>query len=144
MSGGPSQPSSPARLRATATANRDDDKAHEMTETKPFLVYLAGPLSHPDVLHQERNVERAMAVAYDVMLAGHQPIVPHLGHYLDRYWHTEMGESVEYETWMDWALALLERCDCLLYMGSSPGADRELTHAIQRGIPVYGSAGDLP
>ena len=108
-----------------------------------MLVYVAGPLTAPSVTEQERNVERAMAVAHDVMQRGHQPIVPHLSHYMDLSWLL-LGDTVPYETWIAWALALLERCDCLLYIGSSPGADRELTHAIQRGIPVYGSAGDLP
>lgn len=111
---------------------------------KPLLVYLAGPLSDPDITQQERHVARAMIVAWDVVQAGHTPVVPHLSHYLDLFWLAEMGESVPYETWIAWSLALLERCDCLLYMASSPGADRELSHAIQRGIPVYGSAGDLP
>jgi hypothetical protein len=49
-----------------------------------------------------------------------------------------------YEDWMEQCLSWVERCDALLRLpGSSPGADREAQHAMQKGIPVFYSLEEL-
>ena len=112
--------------------------------SRALVVYIAGPLSHPDIEEQARNVERAMRAAWHVAQKGHIPLCPHLTHYLNMFWTAFMGDSVPYETWMAWALELVRRSDGLLFLGSSPGADREMSEAICWGLPVWTRLADVP
>lgn len=92
-------------------------------------VYLAGPISRGD---QFLNCARAFREAARLMKAGHEPFVPHLS------FATHMIAPQEYERWMQWDFVWLEQCEALVRLsGESPGADREVKHAEQLGIPVY-------
>jgi hypothetical protein len=109
-----------------------------------MLIYVAGPLSSPDPKVQSLNVQAAKRAARAVWRRGHQPLVPHLTVYLDHYWQKRYGDVVPYETWMTWALELVSRCDALLYLGPSPGADRELAMAWERGKVIYRRVDEIP
>ena len=65
-------------------------------------------------------------------------MVPHLSHYIDQI------QRFDYETWMRWCLAILRRCDAILYLASSPGADRELACAQEWGLIVFRSLEEVP
>lgn len=96
----------------------------------PIYVYVAGPLSLGDTTI---NVRRAVDVAD--ALASHGRIVPFVPH-LSHFWH--FAHMHPYEFWLDMDLAWLEKCDAVLRLsGSSMGADREVSHAKQLGIPVF-------
>lgn len=101
----------------------------------PCLVYVAGPYSSGDTV---ANVEAALDAGHALMDAGFAVVVPHLAHYL------EARRSRPYEEWMALDFALLDRCGALLRLpGHSPGADREVAHALSRGIPVFDSIAAL-
>ena len=81
------------------------------------VVYVAGPLTHGDVM---ANVRAALDVAKALRGWGAVPIVPHLT-VIAHLVHPET-----YETWMAEDFAILARCDALVRIpGHSPGADRE-------------------
>jgi len=108
------------------------------------LVYVAGPLSAET--HKERmdNVARACAAGKAVLDLGHTPFIPHTN-YLYAIWHADMHDSQpDYETFMAWDAEILRRCDGLLYLGASPGADRELAMAEALKLPVYRAVEELP
>ena len=46
---------------------------------------------------------------------------------------------LDYEHYLGWDFAFLEVCEALLFLGSSPGADRERAHAEALGIPIFES-----
>lgn len=104
------------------------------TIAKPIrFVYVAGPLSKPSELD---NIRAAVVWGDRVLDAGFVPLIPHL----DALWH--LISSRPYETWLAWCLAWVERCDAVLRIpGASAGADREVAHARDVGIPVF-YAGD--
>ena len=55
-----------------------------------------------------------------------------------------MVHPEDYETWMKLDFIWVESCDALLRLpGESPGADREVKHAITLGIPVFYSMDEL-
>jgi nucleoside 2-deoxyribosyltransferase len=92
------------------------------------IVYVAGPISS-DPLIGTRN---AILAAAQLRSVGLGFIVPHLSCLF------QMVSPQPYESWMGLDLALIERCDALLRLpGDSFGADREVQHARQQGIPVY-------
>lgn len=94
-------------------------------------IYIAAPYSAPTATEQRVNVEWAIVAAKELIDAGHAPYCPHLSHYIDHHFPRD------YETWMAVGDAFLQVCDGLLYLGPSPGADRERDRAIELGIPVY-------
>ena len=94
------------------------------------LVYLAGPFSQPDPLH---NTHRAIEAAECLLSEGLcTPFVPHL----TALWHIVKPHPIDF--WYEYDLVLLERCDAVLRLpGESIGADREVRHAIEIGLPVF-------
>lgn len=92
-------------------------------------VYVAGPYSQGD---QIDNVRQAVLAGHEILMAGHLPFVPHVCHFA----HYLIPQS--YETWMEFDLAWLETCHCLVRLaGASLGADREVERAKMLGMPIY-------
>lgn len=102
-------------------------------------IYVAGPLSAPTGLDDEEskaaveaNVARAIDAGLRLMDEGLCPYVPHLSYFMDKQ------EARPYEAWMALDFAWISRCCALLRLpGHSPGADREVAHAKELGIPVF-------
>lgn len=100
-----------------------------------ITVYVAGPLTDFGLatpVQRKQNMMKAIGVGEYLLNAGLIPFVPHINEtWDDLYEH-------DYETWMQWCLTFLERCDILYRMsGASTGADREVARAKELGIPVY-------
>lgn len=93
---------------------------------KAVVIYVAGPYSSGGTM---LNIRRAIDAADRLLSSGACPIMPHMMGFLVHY-HS-------YETWMDYCLTLVTRCDAVLRLsGESPGADREVALAQELGIPV--------
>ena len=56
----------------------------------------------------------------------------------------ETGIELDWSDFVKWSLAILPRCDAVLFLGSSPGADLELQKATSLGIPVFNSVDEIP
>lgn len=109
----------------------------------PLLIYVSGPYTADTEHEKQANVNRALDAGIEVHRRGHIPLVPHLTHYFDARTKA-LGENITWEQYMIWDLAILERCDAILYLDSSPGADIELRFAENNGIIVYRSIHDIP
>jgi len=101
-------------------------------------VYIAGPLSSDDPAVKLANVERAMTAALQVIKLGHAPFLPHLFYYLEQH-AALVGIHVSYEEWMELDMKWLRRCAAFIYLGSSPGADRELVESKKLDLPAFNS-----
>lgn len=98
-------------------------------------VYVSGPYTQGDTITNVRYALRAGTLLRD---AGYVPFIPHLF----AFW--ELVAPAPYEVWMELDLAWVEACDALVRLpGDSPGADREVARAKERGIPVYGSVAEF-
>ncbi len=108
------------------------------------LVYVAGPVSaygenhHNAVRVQAQNVNRAMEVAEEVLLAGFFPFIPHLTHFFHIQAKADYGKL-----YYEWDNAILRKCDVLLKFAPSPGADAEEQLAFVLGIPVVYTVDEL-
>ena len=92
------------------------------------LVYIAGPYSHPDPLV---NTRRMIKIADALFRLHVTPLVPHL----TLLW--QLVRVRPYQFWLEYDLQLLSRADVVLRVpGRSEGADAEVAHARQLGIPV--------
>lgn len=117
-------------------------RQHPVTGTGPLCIYVAGPLG-PFGPGRAANVWTAGQAGLEVIRRGHHPLIPHLTHHLDAQARA-LGVHVDYERWMDLDFAWLARADALLYLGPSPGADRELAFACERGLLVLTSIDQVP
>lgn len=103
--------------------------------TRP-LIYVAGPITSDPWGCAPKAVEwaRELRDAFDF-----QSVLPQLSIF------AEMHDHRDYEEYITDGLNLLSRCDGLLRIGGrSPGADREVAWAENRGIPVaYASETNL-
>lgn len=98
-------------------------------------VYIAGPYTHPDPAINTRN---AVLAAEEVVSIGLLPFVPHLTH----LWHLISPHDIEF--WYEYDLKWLQVCQVLWRLpGESKGADAEAEYAIQLGIPIVHSLGQL-
>jgi hypothetical protein len=97
-------------------------------------IYIAGPLSAETPELIDVNVNVAMTAFHALAQEGHYPLCPHVSIFLDRMSISHMS----YEDWLSYDFKWLEVSDAVYRMyGVSPGADREVQFAIERGIPVF-------
>ena len=50
----------------------------------------------------------------------------------------------KYEAVMDISLAVIDKCDAILLLGESPGANKERDLVLSKGLPVYYSIDEIP
>lgn len=96
------------------------------------MVYVAGPISSNPMHGTHAALELATRMLDDDVAL---PFVPHL---------TVLWDIVyprHYETWMKFDIEVIEfKCDAVFRLqGESPGADREVQHARNLELPVFGS-----
>jgi hypothetical protein len=106
-----------------------------------MLIMVAGPYSAPTDKERRRNLQRINQAAAEVYQKGHIPVVGvnaalpvvEAGNFEDNY-DVIMGISV----------ALAEKCDGILCLGSSRGVEMEKEIFVQKGLPVYENINSLP
>jgi hypothetical protein len=111
-------------------------------------IYIAGPYAPRNCsLHQaaqeaQRNVDRAIGAANQLIDYGHFVFVPHLSHFIHihpsclrdygSWWYEEDNTFLEH-----WATALL-------YLAPSFGADNELDLAQRLGLKIFYHVSEVP
>ncbi len=94
-------------------------------------LYIAGPYSSATPAGVEANVAASIDAYNAALDMGCDPYLPHFSHY------AHGRQPRHYEDWMALDLRWLARCDAILRLpGHSPGADREVAHATELGLPV--------
>lgn len=106
-------------------------------------IYVAGPYSADSAEQIVRNVNAALDAGLRLARRGHQPFIPHLTHFLEMRGQ-ETGEGLAYEWYLAYDHFWLTCCDALLLLAHSPGADKELMWAKQRGLLVFMSEDEIP
>lgn len=105
-------------------------------------IYIAGPLSADTPELMEFNMETAVGAGIALMHKGHTPFIPHLSLYIDRL-AVRLGTPLAYEDYMRIDFEWLRECDALLFLRSSPGADREYMLAVEYGKRIFRSVADI-
>ena len=100
--------------------------------TRP-LVYVAGPITGDPW----GCVRRSTRMAHQLDQLGFDAYLPQLS-----VLH-EIVDTKPYDYWVNLGLNVLSRCDGLVRLsGDSPGADREVNHALELGLPVLRYRGE--
>ena len=100
-----------------------------------MLIAVAGPYSADTSEQRQHNLTALNRAAVDVLRLGHIPLIGVNA-------ALPVAECLPananpYEAMMAISLALIDRCDALLLLGESPGANRERDLVRSKGLPVY-------
>jgi Domain of unknown function (DUF4406) len=106
-----------------------------------MMIAVAGPYSAPTAAERQKNLDAMNQAAADLMRHGHIPII---GVNAALPVVEMLDPPDRYEAMMAISLALVARCDAILMIGESPGANRELELLAERACPVYLSLADVP
>lgn len=110
---------------------------------KPKIIYVSGPYSALTREARWNNVLKAVKVGIEIRAKGHYPLIPHLYDDFDEV-AKMMGHNFDWQSYMDMDLAILERCDCLYFIGESKGACIELERAKELGLQIFYSLEEVP
>lgn len=102
-------------------------------------IYVAGPYSAESPAEIDYNVMAADFAARDIAAKGHSPFVPHT-----QSCGWEQDARFCYDDFLRIDFEWLEVCDAILYLGPSPGADKELEYAGILGLTVFRSVEEVP
>lgn len=121
----------------------------DSVSSAPLLILIAGPYrsgtdDDPDAM--AANLGRLEAAAWPVFAAGH---VPMIGEWVALPVLRSAGATVfdplAADVMYPTAERLLAHCDAVLRLpGDSVGADQDVAIALERGLPVYRSAEEIP
>jgi NAD-dependent oxidoreductase involved in siderophore biosynthesis len=107
-----------------------------------MLIAVAGPYSAATQEQRQRNLDSLNEAAAAIFKLGHIPLIGvnaalPVAEWLD-------PDSDRYEAMMTISLAMVDKCDAILMIGSSPGANRERDLVEAKGLPVYKNIDDIP
>lgn len=106
-----------------------------------MTIGLAGPYSAPTAEVRQANLDAMNAAAARLLEMGHVPVIgmnaaiPVL---------VQANVADRYATVMAISLAVISACDALLWIGESPGANKERDLISSQGKPVYTRIEDVP
>ncbi len=107
-----------------------------------MIIGVAGPYSAPTEEQRNKNFEAMNIAAAKVYEKGHIPFIG-LNMALPIVDKTDFYGD-DYAVIMDISLAVMDKCDAILMLGESPGANRERDMILAKGLPVYYSIDEIP
>jgi hypothetical protein len=107
-----------------------------------MLIAVAGPYSADASEQRQRNLDAMNEAAAAIMLRGHIPVIG-VNAALPVVERLRAGVN-RYEAIMAISLALVDKCDAILMIGESPGANRERDIVKGKGLPVYTHIREIP
>lgn len=102
-------------------------------------IYIAGPYTASTPQQIGKNVKRADEIARELLYRGYDPFCPHK---MTQGWENDDRLTMNDFLMMDTAYLL--DCDALLFLGRSPGANKEREIAERVGMPVFENIDDIP
>jgi hypothetical protein len=106
-----------------------------------MLIAVAGPYSAETQEQRQRNLDSLNEAAAAILKLGHIPMIG-VNAALPVVQSLD-ANSDHYEAMMTISLALVDKCDAILMIGSSPGANRERDLVKAKGLPVYENLDDI-
>ncbi len=106
-----------------------------------MLIVVAGPYTAPTAEQRRKNLDAMNRAAALVLKKGHIPVI---GMNAALPVIEQAQPDNPYQAVMDISLALAGRCDAILMIGESPGANMEREVFRRKGLPVYESLNEIP
>jgi len=106
-----------------------------------MTIGIAGPYSAPTVEERKANSDAMNFAAAILYEKGH---IPFIGVNMAIPVVEKVNGNDKYKVMMNISLAVIDKCDALLVIGESPGANKEKDLIISKGLPVYYSIEEIP
>ncbi|MBE2217760.1 MAG: hypothetical protein IAE90_06140 [Ignavibacteria bacterium] len=106
-----------------------------------MLIAVAGPYSANTEEQKQSNLDAMNAAAAQVYLKGHIPVI---GVNAALPVAIMLPQNDRRDVINEISFAVVEKCDAILMIGSSPGADKEREIIEAKGLPVYYSIDEIP
>lgn len=106
-----------------------------------MLIVVAGPYSAETREQQDKNLEALNDAAVKIYEKGHFPVI---GVNAALPIAEQIAKKDRYNVIMNISLAIVERCDALLLIGESPGANKERDLITSQGKKVFYAIDEIP
>ena len=106
-----------------------------------MLIAVAGPYSAGTEEEKAENLNAMNIAAAEVYRKGHIPVI---GVNASLFVADKLASLPPLEVINSISFAIVERCDAILVIGSSPAADFERDIIKNKGLPVYHSIEEIP
>ena len=106
-----------------------------------MLLAVAGPYSANTEEQRQKNLDALNAAAARLLEMGHIPLIG-VNAALPVVDQTTLPDK--YKAMMDISMAVVDKCEGLLLLAESPGANRERDLVLSKGLPVYYDLHDVP
>ena len=106
-----------------------------------MLIVVAGPYSAETEEQRAKNLDAMNIAAAGVYRKGHIPVI---GVNAALFVADKIQDVLRNKVINEISFAIVERCDAILMIGSSPGADKEREIIESKGYPVYNSIDEIP
>jgi len=106
-----------------------------------MLIAVAGPYTAGTEEQKKKNLDAMNEAASRVYKKGHIPVI---GVNTAFFVLEKLTGENKNKAMMDIALAIVDRCDALLLIGNSPGANKERDVILSKGKQVFYSIDEIP
>lgn len=106
-----------------------------------MIIAIAGPYSAPTAAQRQSNLDALNEMAARVFDMGH---IPFIGINMALPVIALSETENEYAAIMAISMAVVDKCDAILMLGESRGANMEKEHIASKGLPVYHSLEEIP
>lgn len=106
-----------------------------------MIIGVAGPYSAPTAAQRQENLDRMNEAAALLLEMGHIPVIG-INAALPVVEKAKLEDP--YKGLMTISLAVIDKCDALLLLAESPGANKERDLVLAKGLPVFTSVEEIP
>ncbi|MBS1773663.1 MAG: DUF4406 domain-containing protein [Bacteroidetes bacterium] len=106
-----------------------------------MIIGVAGPYSADTEEQRKSNLDKMNAVAAQLLEKGHIPLIG-----VNAALPVVNAANVKdrYKAVMDISMTVIDKCDALLLIAESRGANMERDHILSKGLPVYYNIDEVP
>lgn len=106
-----------------------------------MIIGIAGPYSAPTAEERRKNWDALNHAAAQLLEKGH---IPFIGINMAVPVVEKAQVQDKYQVIMNISLSVIDKCDALLLLAESPGANKEKDLILSKGLTVYTSIADVP
>lgn len=108
-----------------------------------MIIGVAGPYSADTEEQKQKNLDAMNQAAAAILAKGHTPLIG-VNAALPVVEQSTLTGQECYDAIMDISMAVIDKCEALLLIAESPGANRERDLILSKGLPVYYSINEVP
>lgn len=105
-----------------------------------MIIGIAGPYSADTEAQKQINLDALNIAAARLLEKGHIPLIG-INAALPIVQMSNLSDK--YKALMDISMTVMDKCEGLLFLGESPGANRERDFILSKGLPVFYNIGEL-